>query len=458
MVAVAALALLAAACGDDDDDSAATPTSGGASTTAAAPTTAAGGQSTTSAAGASSAGTATSATATASGASGQFADLKHIDDPATCASPAPGVTADSIKVGVIMPTSGQSAVSLGDIQKGIEARVDKANTEGELGARKIDLEVLDDQGDPARNLEVARQAVESENVFAIIEASPFSDSSAQYLDDKGIPVTGWYLGVPSWATHTNFFTYKGAGIAPTPDQYTSVNADAMAALGGTKVALVGGGNQSSVLYINQVEGSIKEVGKSEVVYKTVDVAPGQSDFTTIVEDIRASGADSLFTGMDFLPNTALSSQLQQAGVEMKAVFFPGGYDPRVLQLPGIEGATFGIDHIPFSENPPAYQQFDKYLPEDATRNGVAYIGWMSADSMVRGLQEAGKNCPTREAFIDNLRLVKDYTGQGAFNPVDFAALFGTQWQCGWFVKVQDAAFVPLFDGEEFCGKPITIDV
>jgi branched-chain amino acid transport system substrate-binding protein len=464
VLAVAALTLVAAACGDDDDDAAeATSGASGPTTTAARPaTTAAGADSdTTEASGATTTSGASAAGDSASGATAttnQFSGLERVPEPADCSDPDPGVSDDAVKVGVIVPTSGASAVSIGPTLEGVEARIEKANAEGEVGERTIDLVVLDDAGDPSRNVEVARQAVEGENVFGIIELSPMSGSSADYLDERGVPVAGWYLGVPAWAEHTNMFTYKGAGVAASPEEYTTVNADAMALLGGTKVALVGGANQSSAQYIEQVGASIEAVGKSEVVYKTVDVAPGQSDFTAVVEQIKQSGADSLFTGMDFLPNTALSAQLQQAGVEMKAVFFPGGYDPRVLNLPGVEGATFGIDHIPFELDPPAYREFDRYLADDAVRNGVAYIGWMSADAFVRGLQEAGVGCPTREAFITNLRLVRDYTGGGAFSPVDFAALYGTQWQCAWYVRVENAAFVPLFDGEELCGQPITIDI
>ena len=31
---------------------------------------------------------------------------------------------------------------------------------------------------------------------------------------------------------------------------------------------------------------------------------------------------------------------------------------------------------------------------------------------IQGLKEAGLNCPTREAFIANMRLVDDYDGAG----------------------------------------------
>jgi hypothetical protein len=92
------------------------------------------------------------------------------------------------------------------------------------------------------------------------------------------------------------------------------------------------------------------------------------------------------------------------------------------------------------------------------RNQITFIGWLSAETFIEGIKQAGLGCPTRKAFVTNLRLVKDWTAGGAFDPVDLAEGFGRQYQCLYYVKVQNAAFVPLFDGKELCGKPIRIAV
>ena len=63
-----------------------------------------------------------------------------------------------------------------------------------------------------------------------------------------------------------------------------------------------------------------------------------------------------------------------------------------------------------------------------TRGQVPFIGWLSAEMFIQGLKEAGLNCPTREAFIANLRLVDDYDGGGAFDPVDLSEGFGDEFR------------------------------
>ena len=80
-----------------------------------------------------------------------------------------GSATREIKVGVIGIESGPFAQSFGAAVDGIKARVDKANEEGELGDRTITLVTRDDTGDQTRNGEVARDLVEQENVFGIIE-------------------------------------------------------------------------------------------------------------------------------------------------------------------------------------------------------------------------------------------------------------------------------------------------
>ena len=49
---------------------------------------------------------------------------------------------------------------------------------------------------------------------------------------------------------------------------------------------------------------------------------------------------------------------------------------------------------------------------------IRHPGLLRADAFVEGIKAAGVGCPTRKAFINNLRLVKGYDAGGAFIPVD----------------------------------------
>jgi ABC-type branched-subunit amino acid transport system substrate-binding protein len=240
------------------------------------------------------------------------------------------------------------------------------------------------------------------------------------------------------------FTFR-QGTADDPEhEYTTRNAKLLRELGATKVALIGGGNQSSALFIQRVRATIEQLGELEIVYENTGVPTGQSDFTSEAAEIASSGADGLLTGMDFIQNAGLSDALSKADVEMEVIVFPGGYDPRIVSLPGVE------------LEPPPFLEFDEWAPDDVVRGQVAYIGWLGAEMFVEGLKQAGLGCPTREAFVTNLRLVDDYDAGGAFAPVDLSEGFGQEFPCAYYVRVENAAFTPLFDGEPFCGERVEI--
>ena len=385
-------------------------------------------------------------------AAGPFANLVHVDAPNPCVLD-PGVTSSDIKIGVIAPLTGAQAPSFSNAIPGIKARIVKANASGEAGSRKIDLVVRDDAADRTKNLQQVRDLVENAKVWAIIEISSASDGGAAYAHQHGIPVTGWHVGIPAWSIDTNMFTFRLPTAADPAHVYNDRDATIMKNEGVTKVALIGGEDTQSVDFLTRNKQGFKSVGLP-VVYDNETVPAGTSDFTAEAQAIKDSGADGLLTGMDFIPNAKLASQLTKDTVRMKGLQFPGGYDPRVLSLPGMEGAVFGLEAKPFESNPPAFQAFDAAMPKDVVRNEVSYIGWLSGEITMQGIKDAGVACPTRKAFIANLRLEKAYTGGGAFDPVDLEKGFGNEFACAYYVKVIDEKFVPQFDGKPQCGKPI----
>ncbi len=389
------------------------------------------------------------------GTKNQFKNLKPVKEPNPCKND-PGVSSSEIKVGGILPLSGPAAPSFGAAKDGIEARIQKANQEGELGNRKITFDPVDDQNDPTKNVTAAQQLVEQDNVFGIIEDSPAADASAKYLNGKRIPVTGWHLGLASFGTYPNMFGWRNSQPPDPKTTFTTRNADVLKALGATKIAAVGTNQQNSAVFVEQVASAVKRTKSLKMVLLNVDTPIGSTDFTALAQKIKDSGADGLYTGMDFIQNVALNGALKQAGVEMKAVIFPGGYDHRVLTNPNLDGAYFGLEFKPFELDTPGYQEFKKYMG-DKPVGQVPAVGWLSADVFIEGLKAAGVGCPTRKAFITNLRLEKAYDANGFFDPVNFSEEFGRPFQCVYYVRVENKAFVPQFDGKPFCAKGLITD-
>ncbi len=296
-------------------------------------------------------------TAGAADDSTQFDNLKPIKAPNPCKNDT-GVSADEIKIGSIIPTSGPFAVFYGNTLDGIKARFAKANAEGELGKRKITVVNVDDGGDASRNVTAAQQLAEENKVFAIITETPAGDASGQYLNEQKMPVVGWQLGLPVYGTYTNYFGMQNANTKNIKTEFTSRNADVIKALGGTKLAIVGSNAANSVIFTEQVKSAANKTKGLKTVYINHDIPVGTTEFGSIADQIKQSGADSMYTALDNTGNTPLMAALKQAGVTLKPVIFPGGYDPRVLGLPTYDDVYFGIEFKPF-EVTPAWPGLDR---------------------------------------------------------------------------------------------------
>ena len=231
------------------------------------------------------------------------------------------------------------------------------------------------------------------------------------------------------------------------------------ALGGTKLASVATNSANGKVFIDQLTKATKLTKGLKSVYSNTDIPVGTSDFGAVAQEIKDSGADSLYTALDSAGNGGLMAALKQAGVQLKPVMFPGGYDPRVLGLPTYADVYFGIEWKPFEITPTwkgldDYKQWMEKTSPNAPLGQITSAGWLSANTFIEGIKAAGMSCPTRKAFINNLRMEKGYTADGFFSdiPINFSEVYDQAFDCVYYVHVENEAFVPQFNGEPLCGK------
>ena len=363
------------------------------------------------------------------------------------------MSATEIKIGGIYPTSGPNGDFFKAVGAGIGARFAYENEQGGVGGRRLVLVPGDDGDGEVANLTAARQLVVTEQVFGVIEATTSSDGGGKFLADEHVPVTGWGI-TPAWGTYDNMFGYRYS-TSPKPEgEPVTRSGQFIKDHGGHRVAIVAGGAIASVNVANQLAETLPALGL-ELGYKTLDVPIGSTDFAVIVQAMKDAGVDALYTGMATAPNVALYQAAVAAGLKFNVVLFPAGYDGRLAAAYGtqLEGAYFSIDWRPFELPVPAHERFKQMLAQtapDEYPGQLAMVGWLSADAFIRGLNEAGATCPTRKAFIANLRQVKDYTADGLVPPTDFSAVFGKMPLCFWILQLHDSHFVPVSD-QPICG-------
>ncbi len=376
----------------------------------------------------------------------------------------PGVTDKSVKIGFISSETGvASETSKGSIDA-CKARIGRANAEGGVNGRKIEVEYVDDQSGPA-NLDIAKDLVQNRNVFAVVNDSALAFFAYRYLVDAGVPVVGGGFDGTYYYDKGNESIISGlGGGSPIPGLTFTIGGQVMKKLGGTKIGAVGYGispaSSENAQAVYQY-GAPAEGLKPTYINKTVDF--GSTDVGPVVLGIKNSGADSLWLPLNPATNLAIITGLQQNGAQMKAILSATGYGQALLDSPAAAALTpndvFLTGFRPIELGGKAVKQFmadrKKYTNTTGVPEWGEYTGYVDCDIVVRGLELAGKDL-TRKGFVDGLRNAGEYDMAGlSCQPIDLSYTnYGkaSPSYCQWAMVVEDGKWKVLNKGKPYVGK------
>src|SRR5581483_10182661 len=319
---------------------------------------------------------------------------------ASCDSP--GITANSITIGVLMPLSGAGVTQRAGWNDGVNAYFDQLNAAGGINHRTVNVVVDDDKSTASGSLDSGKDLVENKSAFSVIEA-PLEDGALDYFQAQGVPDVGWSTADVG-AKHSNFFSITGASLPGT-------------------------GNSAQAQFM-----------------KDQGAANAQAMLSAHVDAASLSITNNVAI--------ALYKAAKQAGVDFKAYVFPTFYDPAAeAQVANDVAGTFtALNAAPFelkqSESVKFQNAIQKYVPSGKA-NLIAFDGWLSADFTAEILQSLG-GCPTRSAFIDAMQK-KSYDGHGALG---YSVQYHQPVLCSWFAKLTTSGYQPV-GSKPVCGQKVT---
>ncbi|OHV40791.1 Leu/Ile/Val-binding protein (LIV-BP) [Pseudofrankia sp. EUN1h] len=379
----------------------------------------------------------------------------------SCTTGVPGVTGDSIKIGLVLPdTGGAVAEAFRPARGAVEARIDKENAAGGVYGRKIDLTWQDDEANVNVFTNAVQHLVTADQVFGLIaQTVSLTDESASWLQTKGVPMVG-LPSSPIWSNYSNLFhfgsLYNKGGAVDTFGRYIK-------AQGGTKALLViDPTSQTSADLAGQLVASVRSQGIAvvgETPY-TQDV----SDPAKVATQLRQDGADTLIGATQADAFIDIYAAAKAAGVNLKVALSSSNYGPTEIQQRGkdMAGMSMTMAFQSYTTNSPAIQAYrdaiTTYSPETTSPfDDVAIVSYAAADEMIKGLQLAGP-CPTRQSFITNLRKVTSYDAGGLLAPTNLSRPHDPV-SCFNFLKVNATgdgyATVPGNTPTGFwCGNPV----
>lgn len=393
-----------------------------------------------------------------------LASCGSAEDAATAASascPSPGVSGDTIKIGLIYPdTGGQVAASFRDVRSAVEARIDAQNAAGGVHGRKVQIVWRDDQADPGVFRTAAQDLVDNENVFGLIVESFSASLTTTWLQDNGIPVTGVAVGA---GQHPNLFSFGSLftgqnGRVDTFGRYVQAN-------GGTKAVLVV--DPTAPLATTLAADFGPSLTSQNVQVASQENYQAGNTPAHVVDTLRRSGADTLVGVLTPDEFADVYAAAKTAGIKLKVALSAAGYEQDLLDQRGasLAGVSMIVGYTSFEAKSPAMDAFHSamstYSPELLNPNSESALSaYVGADEMLKGLDLAGA-CPTRSDFISSLSKVTDYSAGGLIAPTDLSDPTAAA-TCFTFVKADAAGTkfepVPPPTGSTngfWCGKPLS---
>jgi branched-chain amino acid transport system substrate-binding protein len=248
-----------------------------------------------------------SALALASGSTSAFAQKKYDD----------GVTDTEIKIGNTNPYSGPAS-SYAAIARTIDAYFKAVNEAGGVNGRKIKFISLDDGYSPPKTVEVVRQLVEQDKIFALFQplGTPCNTAIHKYMNQRKVPQLYVATGASKWGDPKNFPWTMGF----QPDYHTEAVIYAkhiLASIKDAKIAVLHQNDDYGRDYLGGFkEGLGKEAGR---IVRIVTYEATDPTVDSQIIQLKDSGANVFFNVS--APKAAAQSIRKAAEIDWKPVHY-----------------------------------------------------------------------------------------------------------------------------------------
>ena len=302
--------------------------------------------------------------------------------------------ADEVRIGVVIPISGQAAMYGAYCKTGIELALKELAPDMtiDLGGKKVPLKILyeDNENKPEITANAYRKLIDQDEVCAIIgpESSSTALAGAPIAQSAGVPVVTIFPTNPK-VTQVGDYIFRACFIDPF--QGAVMAKYAYENLGARKAAvLYNNGNDFSKGLTEFFTKTFEQLGG-----KVVDVeAYGGSDirdFNAQFNNIKASDAEVLF-----MPNTYFESGLQmhqarQAGIKLPLIGGDGWDTPDLVTISAgaEEGAAYSCAFSHESTTPQAKKFVDAYKAAyNDVPNSNAVLSYEAMNIVDRAIEAA----------------------------------------------------------------------
>ena len=350
----------------------------------------------------------------------------------------PGVTGNTIKIGMFGPLTGATSVYGYPINNGAIAVYNEVNAQGGIHGRKIEIVHEDGSCDPAKTRAAVKKLIHRDDVFMIhggnCSAAVFA-AREEFVENK-VPFMVMAATMDKISSPMNRYVFTTT-LPGSRDSGVILNfLKSMPNV--KKFAIVKHPDEWAEAKASEIVKNYKEAGLELVT--TVELERKASDATAQVLRLQSSGADVIATLL-YPPEAAIFLRdALKYGLKGPFLGTVGTTDLKDLAdragNPAALANFYTASFLRQAPDHPDMKEFAdlmrKYFPNDRLTS-LNFYGMSGAYTIVDALKRVGKDL-TREKLVDALEQTKDgFAGPGACK-VNFNAqtrvgcLEGTMWK------------------------------
>ena len=354
--------------------------------------------------------------------------------------PATGFSADTIKIGVAGPHTGDLAPYGIPTMEAAKMVAEQVNAKGGILGKQIEVLPMDDQCKPeiATNAATKLVSLDVDVVIGHVCSGATKAAMGIYKEANIIAVSPSATNPPLTQSgdYPNFYRT----IAPDDDQGLLASDFATDKLGAKKIAILHDKGDYGKGFADFAKQFIEAGGKAEVVLFE-GVTPGAMDYSAIVQKVRKEGADAVIFGGYHPEASKLVSQMHKKRMKIPFIGPDGVKGDGFLEIAGkdAEGvyATGPMDVSSYAENKQAHADYvKKYGKEPGTFFDQGYAAMqviLNAIKVSGGTEYAGLEKALKSSFVNTAVGKIKFDAKGDAEGVGFSVF---QVQGGKFVELK----------------------
>jgi len=333
--------------------------------------------------------------------------------------------AESIKIGVVGPTTGPVTQYGAMVREGVDTAVEMINAAGGVDGKQLETVVIDDGCEPKQG-PVAANRVVNEGIGFVVGhvCSGATIAAADVYNNEGVVMVTPSATAPALTDGKNYeFIFRTIGR--DDQQGPAAAAFILNTLKPKTVAILHDKQSYGQGIATAVKNDLEKAGTNVTIFEGINA--GDSDFSAVITKLKGNNVDFVYYGGYHPEMGMLLRQSAEQGVKAKFMGPEGAGNPDINAIAGnaVEGMLLTLP-TDFSQNPENAAIVKAFESKNRNANGAFQMTAYAATKVIAdAIKGAGTTDPTKVAEYLHANSFQTPIGktswnkQGDLNDFDF---------------------------------------